>query len=82
MLAILEADNRISRVERVPMHVRESSRGHLLSGNEEDVPGRERAGSELVPMRAPGELDGEGTVATAQKVAINKGHTWHLMIRS
>lgn len=73
MLAILEADNGVSRVEGVPVHVRESSRGHLLSGDEADVPGRQRAGAQVLPLRTPREFDGEGQAATAEEESLSLG---------
>lgn len=73
MLAILEADKRVSGVERVPVHVRESSRGHLLSGDEADVPGRQRAGAQVLCLRAAREPGGEGAPATAEEVTVRGG---------
>lgn len=70
MLAILEADKRVSDVERVPVHVRESSRGHFLSGDEADVPGRQRAGAQVLCLRAAREPGGEGAPATAEEVTV------------
>lgn len=80
MLAILEADNRVSRLERVPVHVRESSRGHLLLGDEADVPGRQRVGAQVLCVRASRKYRGEEPVAVAEEVSVKSNHHGLILI--